>query len=48
MLDIATFLREISKKGILPSILIIAPAFNEEETIIESANSLLNLDYVNE
>lgn len=33
------------KKGIMPSISIIAPAFNEEATIIESANSLLNLKY---
>jgi cellulose synthase/poly-beta-1,6-N-acetylglucosamine synthase-like glycosyltransferase len=33
------------KKGIMPTISIIAPAFNEEETIIESANSLLNLKY---
>lgn len=33
------------KEGILPSISIIAPAFNEEATIIESANSLLNLKY---
>lgn len=33
------------KKGIVPSISIIAPAFNEEATIIESANSLLNLKY---
>ena len=33
------------KEGILPSISIIAPAFNEESTIIESANSLFNLKY---
>lgn len=33
------------KKRMLPSISIIAPAFNEEKTIIESANSLLNLKY---
>lgn len=33
------------KKGIMPSISIIAPAFNEEATIIESANSLMNLKY---
>lgn len=33
------------KKRILPSISIIAPAYNEEKTIIESANSLLNLKY---
>lgn len=33
------------KKGILPSVSIIAPAFNEESNIIESANSLLNLRY---
>ncbi|MDF2612384.1 MAG: glycosyl transferase [Clostridia bacterium] len=33
------------KKNILPAISIIAPAFNEEKTIIESTNSLLNLKY---
>ena len=33
------------KKRMLPSISIIAPAFNEEKTIIESSNSLLNLKY---
>lgn len=33
------------KKSIMPSISVIAPAFNEEATIIESANSLLNLKY---
>ncbi len=33
------------KKGIMPSISVIAPAFNEEPTIIESSNSLLNLKY---
>ncbi|WP_103927453.1 glycosyltransferase [Petrotoga sp. SL27] len=33
------------KKKILPSVSIIAPAYNEEKTIIESANSLLNLKY---
>lgn len=33
------------KKKILPSISIIAPAYNESKTIIESANSLLNLRY---
>ncbi|MDS0525676.1 glycosyltransferase [Clostridium sp. SHJSY1] len=33
------------KKGIMPDISIIAPAFNEEATIVESANSLLNLKY---
>jgi cellulose synthase/poly-beta-1,6-N-acetylglucosamine synthase-like glycosyltransferase len=33
------------KKRILPSVSIIAPAYNEEKTIIESANSLLNLKY---
>jgi len=33
------------RKKMLPSISIIAPAFNEEATIIESANSLLNLRY---
>ncbi|MBU3915828.1 glycosyltransferase family 2 protein, partial [bacterium] len=35
------------KKDILPSISVIAPAFNEEGNIIESANSLLNLSYPN-
>lgn len=33
------------KKKMLPSVSIIAPAYNEAETIIESANSLLNLKY---
>lgn len=33
------------KPRMLPSVSIIAPAFNEETTIIESANSLLNLKY---
>ena len=33
------------KPHMLPSVSIIAPAFNEEKTIIESANSLLNLKY---
>ncbi len=33
------------KKRMLPTISIIAPAFNEEKTIIESANSLMNLIY---
>ena len=33
------------KKNVLPSVSIIAPAYNEEKTIIESANSLLNLKY---
>jgi len=33
------------EKNIMPSISIIAPAFNEEATIIESVNSLLNLWY---
>lgn len=33
------------KKRMLPTISIIAPAYNEEKTIIESANSLLNLKY---
>lgn len=35
------------KPRIMPSISIIAPAFCEETTIIESANSLLNLRYPN-
>lgn len=33
------------KKNMLPSVSIIAPAYNEEKTIIESVNSLLNLKY---
>ena len=33
------------KKNMLPSISIIAPAYNEEKTIVESINSLLNLKY---
>lgn len=33
------------KKKMLPPISIIAPAYNEEKTIIESTNSLLNLKY---
>ncbi|PKL16295.1 MAG: glycosyl transferase family 2, partial [Spirochaetae bacterium HGW-Spirochaetae-5] len=33
------------KPGILPSISIIAPAYGEEATIIQSVNSLLNLNY---
>lgn len=33
------------KKNMLPSISIIAPAYNEGKTIVESANSLLNLKY---
>lgn len=35
------------KKKMLPSISIIAPAYGEQETIIESVNSLLNLEYPN-
>jgi peptidoglycan-N-acetylglucosamine deacetylase len=35
------------KSNILPSISIIAPAYSEEATIIESTNSLLNLQYPN-
>ena len=33
------------RRKMLPSISIIAPAYNEEKTIIESTNSLLNLQY---
>jgi cellulose synthase/poly-beta-1,6-N-acetylglucosamine synthase-like glycosyltransferase/HEAT repeat protein len=33
------------KKKMMPSVSIIAPAFNEEASIIESANSLMNLKY---
>ena len=32
-------------QGFLPSIAILAPAYNEEPTIIESVRSLLNVDY---
>lgn len=35
------------KEKILPSISIIAPAYNEQEAIVESVNSLLNLKYPN-
>ena len=33
------------ERGMLPSISIIAPAYNEEKSIVESVNSLLNLNY---
>ena len=33
------------KKMMLPSVSILAPAYNEEKTIIESVNSLLNVKY---
>ncbi|SIQ27601.1 Glycosyltransferase, catalytic subunit of cellulose synthase and poly-beta-1,6-N-acetylglucosamine synthase [Alkalispirochaeta americana] len=33
------------KPGILPSVSIIAPAYNEEATIVESVRALLNLNY---
>lgn len=33
------------RDGIMPSISIIAPAHNEEKTVVESARSLLNLNY---
>ena len=33
------------KEGILPSVSIITPAFNEEASIVESVNALLNLRY---
>ncbi len=33
------------RENILPSVSVIAPAYNEENTIIESINSLLNLRY---
>ena len=33
------------KKKVLPTVSVIIPAFNEAKTIIESANSLLNLKY---
>ncbi len=33
------------EKGVLPSISIIAPAYNEEKSIIDSVTSLLNLKY---
>jgi len=35
----------LTKEGILPSISVIAPAYNEEKNIVESVNSLLSLDY---
>ncbi|MGM0641397.1 MAG: glycosyltransferase [Thermotogota bacterium] len=35
----------LTKPGILPSITIIAPAYNEEKNIVESVNSLLSIDY---
>jgi cellulose synthase/poly-beta-1,6-N-acetylglucosamine synthase-like glycosyltransferase len=38
-------LRFLFKPGILPSISIIAPAYGEEATIVESVTSLLNLHY---
>lgn len=38
-------LNMLFKPRMLPSVSIIAPAYNEEMTIIESANSLLNLKY---
>lgn len=37
----------LTKSGILPSISVIAPAYNEENNIVESVNSLLSLDYPN-
>ena len=37
--------RLLFKRGMLPSISIIAPAYGEEATIIESVNSLVNLSY---
>ena len=33
------------KRKMLPSISIVAPAFNEEKTVIQSVHSLLNLEY---
>lgn len=33
------------ERGMLPSISIIAPAFNEEKSIVASVNSLMNLNY---
>ncbi|MFA7324271.1 MAG: glycosyltransferase, partial [Candidatus Nanopelagicales bacterium] len=35
------------RPGALPSVSIIAPAFNEEATIVESVNSLLSINYPN-
>lgn len=35
----------LMKEGVLPSISIIAPAFGEEATIVESVTALLNMDY---
>ncbi|MGL4370124.1 MAG: glycosyltransferase family 2 protein, partial [Spirochaetota bacterium] len=37
--------RFLFKKSILPSVSVIAPAYREEATIVESVNSLLNLQY---
>ena len=38
-------LRLLSGRGVLPSITIVAPAYNEEATIVESLHSLLSLNY---
>ncbi|MCX8013822.1 MAG: glycosyltransferase family 2 protein, partial [Rectinema sp.] len=38
-------MHQLFKPRMLPSVSIIAPAFNEQSTIIESVNSLLNLKY---
>lgn len=38
-------LRFLFKRGVLPSVSIIAPAYNEEAGIVESVNSLLNMQY---
>jgi hypothetical protein len=35
----------VSGRGILPSVAILAPAYNEEPTIVESVHSLLSLSY---
>ena len=37
--------RFLFTRGLLPSVSVIAPAYNEESNIIESTNSLLNLHY---
>ena len=38
-------IKMLFKKNMLPTVSIIAPAHNEENTIVESVNSLLNLKY---
>ena len=47
MLWKAKNMKFLFKKEIVPSISIIAPAYNEEQTITDSVNSLMNLKYPN-